>query len=317
VQLLSYFEAAVTVSNSTLAAVGLPTTVQIPTKVTSSLSTVGSNGVVSYVGAEYCPYCAIQRWALLVALSKFGTFTNLDRKVLSSSSDVYPHLASWSFVGAKYKSKYFSFDPTELSSSTPNGRGGFQPLETMSTSQRIAFNRYNPQGVLPFVDVGNHFITMGASASPKVLEGLSLVSIGNDLNNPTSPVARAVDGTANYLIAALCTMATKATPPVCSAFTSRAAEKALDTGVSPTSQISSATTAPTQPPTDAPMSVWMKWSAKEHAFLLATAGNYRSPNPACTVIKVSVTGRILTKPLFGIPAGVTLWGISLLGKCKH
>jgi hypothetical protein len=317
VKLLSYFEAAVHVSNSTLAAVGLPATVAIPTKVTPSLSTVATNGVVSYVGAEYCPYCAIQRWALLVALSKFGTFTNLDRQVLSSSSDVYPHLASWSFVGTKYKSAYFTFDPTEVSSSTPNGRGGFQSLEKMSSSQQIAFDKFNPQGGLPFVDVGNHYITVGASASPKVLEGLSLNIIGGELNNPTSPVAQAIDGTANYLIAALCTMETKAAPTICSTFTSRAARKALDTGVSPTSQTSSATTYPTQPPTNAPMSVWKKWSANEHAFWLATAGNYRSPDSSCTVINISVTGRKLTKPLFGIPAGVTVWGMSLLGKCKH
>ena len=74
VQLLSYFEAAVNVSNSTLGAVGLPATVAIPTKVTPSLSTVGTNGVVSYVGAEYCPYCAGTRWGIIVALSRFGKF---------------------------------------------------------------------------------------------------------------------------------------------------------------------------------------------------------------------------------------------------
>jgi hypothetical protein len=150
-----------------------------------------------------------------------------------------------------------------------------------------------------------------------VLEGLSLGTIGSELNDPTSPVAKAIDGTANYLIAAMCTMEPKATPPVCATFTSRAAAKALGSGVSPTSQISSATTYPTQPPTNAPKSVWKKWSAKEHAFWLATAGSYRSPNPACTVIKISITGRKLTKPLFGIPAGVTIWGMSLLGKCDH
>jgi hypothetical protein len=51
-QLASYYEAAVDVSNSTLAAVGLPSTVAIPTKVTPSLSTVATNGIVSYVGAS-------------------------------------------------------------------------------------------------------------------------------------------------------------------------------------------------------------------------------------------------------------------------
>ena len=218
------------------------------------------------MGAEYCPYCAIQRWALLRGVCPNSAPSPIsDSEAFSSSSDVYPHLASWSFIGAKFtKASTSRFEPTEVSSSTPNGRGGYQPLEKMSASQRVAFNKYNPRGVLPFVDVGNHYITMGASASPEVLEGLSLSSIGSELNNPTSPVARAVDGTANYLIAALCTMETKATPSICSAFTSRQAEKALDTGVSPTSPISSATTYPAQPPTNAPMSVWKKWSAKEH-----------------------------------------------------
>jgi len=109
--------------------------VAVPTKITPSVSTVATNGVVSYVGGEYCPYCAIQRWALLVALSKFGSFTNLDGQVISSSTDVYPGLASWSFVGAKYSSPYFTFDPTELTSSTPSDSGGYQPLEKMSAGQ--------------------------------------------------------------------------------------------------------------------------------------------------------------------------------------
>ena len=30
-----------------------------------------------YMGAEYCPYCAAERWAMIVALSRFGTFTGL------------------------------------------------------------------------------------------------------------------------------------------------------------------------------------------------------------------------------------------------
>ena len=34
---------------------------------------------VLYIGAEYCPYCAAQRWALAVALSRFGTFDKLAR----------------------------------------------------------------------------------------------------------------------------------------------------------------------------------------------------------------------------------------------
>ena len=215
-QLASYFLAAGAVPNTTLQAVGLPSNVIVPTEVTPSVSTIATNGVVSYVGAEYCPYCAIQRWSLLVALSKFGSFTHLDGQILSSSTDVYPGLASWSFVGAKYSSQYFSFDPTELTSSTHSDSGGYQPLEKMSAAQQLSFNNYDPQSELPFVDIGNHFVTLGASASPSVLEGLTLGEIGSDLSSATSPVAQAIDGAANYLIAALCTMVRGTTPSLCS-----------------------------------------------------------------------------------------------------
>jgi hypothetical protein len=316
-QLTSYYQAAVNVSNSTLTAVGLPSNVAIPTRVTPSLSTVATNGIVSYVGAEYCPYCAIQRWALLVALSKFGTFTHLDDEVFSSSSDLYPHLASWSFVGATYSSKYFRFDPTELTSSkrSRGGPGGYQRLQRMSAAQRVAFDKYNPQGSIPFVDVDNHYVTLGASSSPSVLEGLSLSEIGSDLSHPSSAVAHAIDGSANYLIAALCTMVHKAAPAVCATSVIKSASNSLARGISSSATSSTPNTSLVQPPANAPMSVWKKWSVAQHESLLRWAASYRSPNPACTVMKISVTGRKLTKPLLGVPAGVWVWGISFSGRC--
>jgi hypothetical protein len=315
-ELTAYFQAAVSVSNSTLESVGLPSTVAIPTRVSPSLSTVATNGVVSYVGAEYCPYCALQRWALLVALSKFGTFTNLNNEVFSSSSDDYPRLASWSFYGARYESKYFTFDPTELTSSKPskNGVGGYQRLERMSSAQRVAFHHYDAQGEIPFVDIGNHIITLGASASPSVLEGLSLSDIGRDLNNPRSPVAQSIDGSANYLVAALCTLVQKSPPALCSTNVIRTASKALDTGVS-SSAAPNGDTYPTQPPTSAPLAVWKKWSAAAHKSLLHAAANFRPANPACNVSKISVTGRKLSKPLFSIPTGIWVWGMTFVGRC--
>jgi hypothetical protein len=316
-QLASYYEAAVNVSNSTLAAVGLPSTVVVPTRVTPSISTVATNGVVSYVGAEYCPYCAIQRWALLVALSKFGTFTHLDKELFSSSSDVYPHLASWSFVGATYSSKYLSFDPTELTSSKRlrGGPGGYQRLERMSAAQRVAYGKYNAQGEIPFVDIGNHYVTLGASSSPSVLEGLSLGEIGSDLNRPKSNVAQAIDGSANYLIAALCTMAEKPAPALCSTSVIRSASGILTAGISSSAKSSNTNAYPVQPPTNAPLSIWREWSAIQHKSLLHWAATYRASNPACSVTKISVRGRKLTKPLFGVPAGVWVWSVSLEGRC--
>ena len=57
---------------------------------------------------------------------------------------------------------------------------------------------------------------IGSNASPAPLEGLSLDQIAGDVSDASSPVARAVDGTANYMIASICSM-TGATAPICSA----------------------------------------------------------------------------------------------------
>ena len=32
---------------------------------------------ILYMGAEYCPYCAAQRWSTIIALSRFGKFSGL------------------------------------------------------------------------------------------------------------------------------------------------------------------------------------------------------------------------------------------------
>jgi hypothetical protein len=316
VHLASYFEASINVPDSTLAAVGLPASVSVPTRVTPTVATATTNQVVSYVGAEYCPYCAIQRWALLVALSQFGTFSSLSDQVLSSSSQVYPNLASWSFIGARYTSPYFTFDPTELTSSVPDGHGYYQPLEKMSAAQEVAYDHFDPQGGLPFVDLGNQFATIGASASPSVLEGLSLGQIGSFLSDPTSPVAQAVDGTANYLIAAMCTMVTGTKPSICSTSMTTQALSVLDSGVPPTASTSS-NNAPVQPPTNAPMSVWQKWSDQQHAFWEQAAANYRSTTPGCIVKQVDVTSNTYTKTTAGIPPGVKVWSMSTVGQCSQ
>ena len=49
----------------------------IPVKGTATALTSGGKPEMLYQGAEYCPYCAAERWAMIVALSRFGTFSGL------------------------------------------------------------------------------------------------------------------------------------------------------------------------------------------------------------------------------------------------
>ena len=61
---------------------------------------------------------------------------------------------------------------------------------------------------MPFVDIANRFTAIGVS--------LSLDQIAADLSSPSSPVARAIDGAVNYLIAALCEVTGRHAAPICS-----------------------------------------------------------------------------------------------------
>ena len=77
------------VPSATLDAVGAGTATSVPKSVDATALTAGGKPEILYVGAEYCPYCAAERWAMVVALSRFGTFTE-PRQTASSTSDVYP-----------------------------------------------------------------------------------------------------------------------------------------------------------------------------------------------------------------------------------
>ena len=63
--------------------------------------------------------------------------------------------------------------------------------------------QYDPQGSIPFLDIGNRYVVIGASYSPQVLAGLSPSQIAAQLQDPSSPVAQAIDGTANDITAAI------------------------------------------------------------------------------------------------------------------
>jgi thiol-disulfide isomerase/thioredoxin len=166
-----------------------------------------SNGKpeIVYVGGEYCPYCAAERWALSVALSRFGTFAGL-RLIHSSSTDADPNTPTLSFYKSTYQSKYLTFAPTEAQDVN---RAPLQPLTALDKSLMTKYDAppYVPKaysGSFPFVDFGNRYVIDGASYDPAVLANLTWQQIAADLAKPSSTVARAIDGSANHITAAIC-----------------------------------------------------------------------------------------------------------------
>jgi hypothetical protein len=183
--------------------------------ITGSPAALTANGKpeMLYMGAEFCPYCGAERWGMIVALSRFGTFSGLST-VHSSSTDVDPNTPTWSFYKSTYTSKYLAFTPVETTTNVPDSGNpsGYVTLQTPTAAQQALMNTYDvapyttQNGAIPFIDFGNKYVTVGTPYDPAVLAGLSWSQIATDVSNPSSAVAKAIDGTANYITAAICKM---------------------------------------------------------------------------------------------------------------
>jgi hypothetical protein len=193
-----------------VSAAALANAPSVPVPVSAPPLTADGKPEVLYVGTEYCPYCAAQSWALLVALSRFGTFTGL-RTIRSGNYRPYPELATWTFYGSAYSSTYLRFVPVEtksnvLTARTANPQNGksYTTLQKLTAAEQAVFNRYDKSGSVPFLDFGNRSVIVGASFSPLVLEQRTWSQIAAALRNPANPAGLAILGTANYITAAIC-----------------------------------------------------------------------------------------------------------------
>ena len=204
-ELSSIVDKVTSVPESTLRAVGAGIVAAKPQSISGPLLRSGGKPEMLYMGAEYCPYCAAERWAMIVALSHFGTFSGL-QGMRSSSSDVFANTPTFTFVNAKYTSKHVTFTTVEMEDRNNN------TLQTPTAAQQALMNKYDAPphvpsadaGSIPFVTIGNRYLIVGASYDPTVLSGLTWNQIATDLHDPSTAVAKAVNGTANYISAALC-----------------------------------------------------------------------------------------------------------------
>lgn len=190
-----------------------------PVPVQAPALTSGGKPKVLYVGAEYCPYCAAERWAMVVAASRFGTFSGLGQTA-SAAADVYPSTPTLTFQGAGFTSSTITFTGVETEGNQVVGNG-YAPLDTLSEEDQQTFSTYNQPpyvssaGSIPFVDIGGKYLISGASYSPALLKGKTHAQIATALSDPTSPIAQAVDGTANQITAAICATTANAPTDVC------------------------------------------------------------------------------------------------------
>jgi hypothetical protein len=183
-----------------------------PTTATGPELTANEKPELFYFGAEGCPYCAVDRWSIVIALDQFGRFSPLSLNV-SATNDDYAGTNTFTFYGSTYNSPYLSFVPVEgFTNQPPAGTNGactgfpWSVLQPLSAEQQGLLAEYDPSCNVPFLDLANRWTTIGNYPDQQVIQNMSWQQIADALANPGSAVAQDIEGGAVDLIAQICTV---------------------------------------------------------------------------------------------------------------
>ena len=211
-----------------------PLTLQAPTVLRGQPRLLsGGKPEVLFVGAEFCPFCAAERWPLVVALSRFGRFTRL-YDTASSPDAVFPGIQTFTFTKADYISRYVTLTGVELYSNGTEPDGTFARIAALTPDQQALVDRYRPSsppgslpGDFPFVDIGNTVATATSAFSPTLLVHQSQAAIAGDLAQAQTPAGQAIVAAANQLTAGICASTGEQPARVCATRGVKAAGAAM------------------------------------------------------------------------------------------
>ncbi len=161
----------------------------------------GGKPLVFFMGAEWCPFCASERWALVEATSRFGRWSGLGELSSRSGQDFFPSLATYDLSRATYTSDYISVRHIEVA--TVDG----EPLQKLGPFEEKLVNGYDTLGSVPFLfasgPAGRY--TVELAYSPNLLEGETFASLRKAVaaGAPT-PAVEAIGGEADAITALIC-----------------------------------------------------------------------------------------------------------------
>ncbi|MFC6707713.1 DUF929 family protein [Flexivirga alba] len=200
----AYLKTVQNIPAKTFDTVGAGSASGAPKQIKDTPLTKDGKPEVLYVGAEFCPYCGMERWALTAALSRFGTFSGL-KTAVSTQRDNVVNIPTMTYLKATYTSKYLTFTSFETEDRDQN------PLQAPSTQAQSLAQKYSG-GSIPFVDYGNVAVTSGATyQGASFMQNVSGNAIAAKLKDPNSTESQNILGAANVITNQLCQL-TKGEP---------------------------------------------------------------------------------------------------------
>lgn len=153
---------------------------------------------VFFMGAEYCPYCAAERWAIVRALQKFGQWSGLNQTMSAARDEQFLNLPTYDFTEATYTSTHIEFVSRETKDRE------FKPLQKLLKAEEKLLHKYNPKKEIPFLLIGGRFMQIGSGFTPKIFIGHTFRQTETELKKSESEIRKTIDEEASCIAALLC-----------------------------------------------------------------------------------------------------------------
>jgi thiol-disulfide isomerase/thioredoxin len=158
----------------------------------------GEKLFVFFMGAEFCPYCAAERWAIVRSLQKFGQWDGLKQTISAARDQPFLNLPTYDFTNATYNSPHIEFVAREIKDRE------FKQLQKLMKTEEKLVRKYNPKKEIPFLLIGGRFMQVGSGFPPKIFIGHTFRQTETELKKVESEIRKTIDEEANVISALLC-----------------------------------------------------------------------------------------------------------------
>ena len=150
------------------------------------------------MGAGFCPFCASERWAVVRALSNFGSWQGLVETASANHDEKYLKIPTVNFANAKYTSDHIEFVGRETADRN------FEPLQELDERDYEILDAFNPDQIIPFLLIDGQFMQAGSGYSPQLLDGMDHAKVKAEQANPASLAGRAIRMESDNITALIC-----------------------------------------------------------------------------------------------------------------
>ena len=162
--------------------------------------------VVVYIGADYCEFCAVQRWSLVMALMRFGNISGLEYMASASGSEGdYP---TFTFTHVSYTSPYIVLQSYEVSDRSGN------TLTTVPSTYSSTWQHYG--SYFPFMNFGNTYVVSTSMLLPAELSGKNWSQVITGIK-AGDPIGLQIKQSANLITALICKVTGEVPAKICNA----------------------------------------------------------------------------------------------------